>query len=256
MTQGVLRQLLVVVALVATIVANWLANALPLGGVTTGEVSDRFDVFFVPAGYVFSIWGLIYLGLVAYAAYQAFPAQRNNPRLAAVGYLFVLSSVANIGWLVLWHYQQFVLTMPVMVALLLLLIGIYLRLGIGRTRVPTGEKWAVRVPFSIYLGWVSVATIANATVVLTYLNWDGWGIAPEGWAVVMMVVGALLALAMVVTRGDVAYPLVIAWAFAGIGVAQADAPLVATAAWILAAVALLLAGVAFLRNRSSRRPAV
>jgi hypothetical protein len=240
-SQVLIRQWINVIAVIATIVINGLANALPINGVTTGEISDGFDVYFVPAGYVFSIWGLIYLGLVAFAVYQVLPSQRDNPRLRRIGYLFALSSVANIAWIFLWHYQQFVPTLVAMVTLLLSLIAIYLRLrsGVSRERVSTAERWAVWVPFSVYLGWITVATIANVTVVLEYLNWDGWGIAPEVWAVIMLVVATVVALTMAATRGDAAFLAVIVWAFVGIAVAQAGEPLVVTTAWALAAVVAL-----------------
>jgi benzodiazapine receptor len=235
-----LRQLVTVLAVVATIVMNGLANALPLNGQTTGEISDRFPVYFVPAGYVFSIWGLIYLGLIGYAVYQALPAQRGNPRLRRIGYLFGLSCVANIVWLFFWHYELFPLTLVAMIILLLLLIVIYLRLEIGQAQVPSAEKWLVHIPFSIYLGWITVATIANVTTLLYFLNWDGWGISSQAWAVIMLIVALGIASAVSLTRGDVAYMLVIVWAFAGIGVKQAVSPLVANAAWLTAVLAVLM----------------
>jgi benzodiazapine receptor len=251
-----LRQVVNVLAVAATLVVNGLANALPLNGQTTGEISDRFDVYFVPAGYVFSIWGLIYLALVAFAVYQALPAQRENPRLRRIGYLFALSCVANIGWLFLWHYELFLLTLAAMLALLLLLIAIYLRLGIGRARVSTFEKWLVQIPFSIYLGWITVATIANVTSVLDYLDWGGWGISPEAWTVIMLIAGAGIASAVSLTRGDIAYMLVIVWAFAGIAVKHAGTSVVATAAWATTAlVAVTLVVGAFLHSRQSMRGA-
>jgi benzodiazapine receptor len=239
MKKDVTRQIVVILALVATIAVNGLANALPLNGLNTGEISDRFHVYFVPAGYVFSIWGLIYLALAAYAVYQALPAQRENPRLQSVAELFALSCVANALWLVLWHYEVFLLTLATMLTLLLVLIVIYLRLGIGRARVSAAENWLVHVPFSIYLGWITVATIANATTVLDYLGWNGWG-APQVWAVVMMVAGAGIASAMGLTRGDVAYMLVIVWAFVGIAVKHAATPLVSIAAWVTAALVAVM----------------
>jgi len=231
MKKDTLRQAVNVLAVVGTIAINGLANALPLNGLTTGEISDRFQVYFVPAGYVFSIWGLIYLALIAFAVYQALPAQRENPRLRRVGYLFAVSCVANVAWLFLWHYERFLLTVVAMGTLLLSLIAIYLRLGIGRTRVPAAERWLVRVPFSIYLGWVTVATIANVTSLLDYVNWSGWGVSPEAWTVIMLVAATGIASAVSLTRGDVAYMLVIVWAFAGIGVKHAGTPVVAIAAW-------------------------
>jgi hypothetical protein len=239
MKKGTLRQVLVVVATVATIVVNALASTLPLNGVTTGEISDRFAVYFVPAGYVFSIWGLIYLWLIAYSVYQALPAQRENPRLRRIGGLYVLSAVANGLWLVLWHYQRFPLTLLVMLALLGLLIAIYLRLETGVRRVSVGETWAVRVAFSIYLGWITVATVANATSLLDFLGWGGWGIAPQVWAVIMLVVATAIAAGMSLNHGDAAYIAVIVWAFVGIALKHAGTPLVSVTAWAMAAIAAL-----------------
>ncbi|KPK94582.1 MAG: hypothetical protein AMJ88_03615 [Anaerolineae bacterium SM23_ 63] len=251
MNNDKLRQAIVVVMVIATIVVNGLATALPLNGQTTGEISDRFQVFFVPAGYVFSIWGLIYLGLGAYAIYQALPAQAGNPRLKRIGYIFAISSLANIAWIFLWHYEQFPLTLVAMLALLASLIVIYLRLDIGRAKVPSAERWTVDVPFSIYLGWITVATIANVTSLLDFLNWSGWGIQPEVWAVIMLIAGLAIAAAVSLTRGDVAYLLVLIWAFVGIAVKHQGTTLVATTAWIVTGLVLviLVAGV-FLRSRS------
>lgn len=216
MNRDILRQISVVIATVATIVVNTLANSLPINGITTGEISDMFNVYFVPAGYVFSIWGLIYLGMIVYTIYQALPSQRENPDLRSIGYLYVVASAANIGWIFLWHYQVFVATVPLMLLILLSLIGIYVSLGVGREQVGAAQQWLVHVPFSIYLGWITVATIANVTVVLDDLNWSGWGIAPQTWAAIMIGVGALVAIAVSLTRGDVAYIAVIVWAFVGI----------------------------------------
>ena len=240
MRKDTIRQWVNLLAFGATIVANGLANALPLNGQTTGEISDRFQVYFVPAGYVFSIWGLIYLGLGAFAVYQALPAQRENPRLQRIGYLFVISCLANAAWLFLWHYELFALTVVAMLVLLLSLIAIYLRLEIGRVQVSAVEEWLVRVPFRIYLGWITVATIANVTSFLDYVNWSGWGIRPEVWAVIMLVAGAVIASAVGLTRGDAAYMLVIVWAFVGIAVKHAATPLVSTAAWATAALVVVM----------------
>jgi hypothetical protein len=240
MKRDTLRQWVNVLAVIAVIVINGLANALPLNGLTTGEISDRFQVYFVPAGYVFSIWGLIYVALVAFAVYQALPSQRENPRLRSIGYLFALSCVANVAWLFLWHYEVFPLTLVAMLALLLLLIAIYLRLDIGRAQVSTAEKWLVHVPFSIYLGWITVATIANVTSLLDYLKWSGWGISPEAWTVIMLVAAVGIASAVSLMRGDVAYMLVIGWAFVGIAIKHAGTPVVATAAWVTTALAALM----------------
>lgn len=254
MKKDTARQALNVLAVLATVVINALANALPLNGQTTGAISDRFRVYFVPAGYVFSIWGLIYLGLIAFAIYQALPAQRGNPLLRRTGYLFALSCVANVAWLFLWHYEVFVLTLVAMFALLLLLIAIYLRVGVGRARVSLADKWCIHIPFSLYLGWITVATIANVTAVLYYLRWSGWGISPEAWAIIMLIVGAGVASTVSLTRADITYTLVIIWAFTGIAVKHASTPPVAMTAWVMAGVvtAMLFVGM-FLQGKHRSR---
>ena len=237
--RDIFRQIVVVLSTIAVIVVNGLASALPLNGLTTGEISDRFDVYFVPAGYVFSIWGLIYLALIGYSIFQALPAQRENPRLRRTGWLYVLSCAANIAWIFLWHYELFAWTIVAMVALLLSLIIIYLRLGTGFSRVPAAETWLVRVPFSIYLGWITVATIANATTLLEHLGWDGWVIPAEWWAVIMLVAATIIASAVSITRGDIAYVAVIVWAFVGIALKHSDNLIVTIAAWAAAIVVAL-----------------
>ena len=234
------RQLVNIVTTLAVIVVNVLANALPLNGLNTGEISDRFDIYFVPAGYVFSIWGLIYLGLLAFTVYQALPSQRDNVNVARIGYLYTLSGVANIVWIFFWHYEVFTLTLLPMLIILGSLIAIYLRLNIGREAVSAWDRWLIHVPFSIYLGWISVATVANATQLLYYLNWGGWGIAPEVWAVIMLIIAAALPLIDNLARGDVVYSLVFVWAYIGIAVKHADTPAVMLPAAILAAVIALM----------------
>jgi hypothetical protein len=246
---------LTVLSVLFTIAMNGLANALPFNGLTTAEISDRFQVYFVPAGYVFAIWGLIYIGLLAFAVYQALPAQRANPRLGRVRGLVALSGLANVAWLLLWHYEQFALTVVVMLALLGLLVAIYLRLGIGREPVSRGEHLSVRLPFSLYLGWISVATIANVTSLLDYWRWSGWGLSAVAWAIVMLLVGTLLALAMRLLRADTVFGLVVVWAFAGIAVKQAATPPVAITAWLgagVVALGLVLAALPPVQQRLHR----
>ena len=251
MNKNTVRQVVNVLATLLTIVVNGLANALPLNGQTTGEISDRLDGYFVPAGYVFSIWGLIYLALIAFAIYQALPAQRDNPLLKRIGYLYALSCLANSAWIFLWHYEEFAWTLVVMVVLLLSLIAIYLRVGIGRRRVSNVDKWFVQVPFSIYLGWITVATVANVTALLSALQWDGWGLDPQIWAVIMIIASAAIASAVSITRGDIGYVLVIVWALVGIAVKHSDTPSVAITAGLMAGVVALtlLMGVPRARAR-------
>ncbi|MGD2079491.1 MAG: tryptophan-rich sensory protein [Chloroflexota bacterium] len=253
MNKDTIRQILIIVAVVATIVVNGLATALPINGQTTGEISDSFDVFFVPAGYVFSIWGVIYLGLVAYAVYQALPAQAGNADLRSIGSLFFLSSLANIAWILLWHYEYVPLSAVVMLVLLVCLIAIYLRLDINRKPVSSGMRWLVHLPFSIYLGWITVATIANVTVLLYDWDWTGLGISAETWTVIMLTIGTVVGGLMSFTRGDIAYSLVLIWAFSGIAIKHSDTSAVATAAWIATAATavLMLVGAYYHRRRQS-----
>jgi benzodiazapine receptor len=238
-------------AFIVTIVVNGLANALPINGVTTAEVSDSFPVYFVPAGYVFAIWGVIYLALLGFTVYQLLPAQRQSRRLERIGWWFALGCLANSGWIFFWHHRIFPVTLILMLVLLASLLAIYLRLGIGRTTASRTEKWLVDVPFSIYLGWITVATVANVTDVLYYLGWNGAPLSPQVWAAIMLAIATVLAAAMSWTRRDVAYVLVIVWALIGIAVKQAATPLVSWAAWLLAAVALLALGLGVLRRTSS-----
>jgi hypothetical protein len=229
-----------IVALLVVLVVNGLASALPIAGQTTGEISDRFDVYFVPAGYVFSIWGLIYLALIGFAIYQVLPSQRNDPRLARIDPFFVVSCIANASWIVAWHYEQFALSVLFMLLLLISLIVIYLYLGIGRGRVAMGaERWLLHVPFSLYLGWITVATVANITTFLEYIGWGAWGIPEPSWSAIMMVVGLIITTLMMLRRRDVAYGLVIIWAYIGIAVNFPDVPVVNLVAWLGAALVVI-----------------
>jgi hypothetical protein len=238
-----------ILAYVLLVGVNALANILPLNGLNTGEISDRFSIFFVPAGYVFSIWGVIYLALGAFAIYQALPANRTNARLGRIDTLFLLSCAANIAWLFLWHYERFPLTLLAMLTLLGTLLMIYTRLEIGKRAATRIEYWVLHIPFSIYLGWVSVATIANVAQVLEFIGWDGLGIAPEMWTVTMLVVTAGLASIMAVSRADAAYILVLIWAVAGIAIKQSAIPIVAITAWSVTGFLVFMLMIAFLQRR-------
>ena len=244
-----IQQVLVILTTLLTLTVNFLSNALPLNGLTAGEISDSFQVYFVPAGYVFSIWGLIYIGMIAFTVYQALPPQRDNPRLRGVRGWFILSNLANAGWLFLWHYQQFPITLLAMGTLLVSLIAIYLRLRPGRTTAPTIERWAVEAPFSIYLGWITVATIANVTTVLDWVGWGRFGLSDAFWMVVMLAVVVAVAWAMSLRERDAAYLAVLLWALAGIGVKFPAEGLVTISTWA----AFALVALAFLWSIPRRR---
>lgn len=237
------------IGVAVVIFVNGLANSLPLNNLTTGEISDRFEVYFVPAGYVFSIWGLIYVALIAFGIYQAAPSQRGNQRLDRIGYWFLLSCLANIAWLFSWHYERFALSLVMMLVLLVSLLVIYLRLDIGRSRVSTAETWFVNIPFSLYLGWITVATIANVTSLLYFYGWGGWGISSQVWAVIMIAAAGIISALMSLTRSDVVYSLVIVWALVGIAVKHSGVTLVANAAWITAAFVLVMIVIGILLSR-------
>lgn len=249
MSKDTIRQFANLLSAILALTVNVLASALPLNGQNTGEISDRFQVYFVPAGYVFGIWGLIYIGWIAFLIFQFRPSQKESPRLRRLGYLFALSNLANAAWLFCWHYNEFGLSVLVMLVLLGLLIASYLRLDVNRVPVSRAEYWSVDVLFSVYLGWITVATVANITDWLYLVGWDGFGIPAQTWAVIMLAVASLLGLAMALTRRDAAYLLVLVWAFVGIAVKQSPAPVVVLSAWMAAALMLALAIFSLARGR-------
>ncbi|MCX6068051.1 MAG: tryptophan-rich sensory protein [Chloroflexi bacterium] len=249
MSKNTLRQLSNTLSVLFALTVNILASALPLNGQNTGEISDRFQIYFVPAGYVFAIWGIIYIGWIAFAIYQFLPAQKENPRLQNLGFLFALSGIFNAAWLFCWHYNQFGLSVLVMLALLVTLIASYLKLDVGRRAVSAAERWCVDVPFSVYLGWITVATVANITDWLFSVSWSGWGLPAQTWAAVMIAVASLLGVLMALTRRDAGYLFVLVWSFIGIAVKQAEFPLVANSAWAAAALAGGLAIYSMIQRR-------
>jgi benzodiazapine receptor len=206
-----------IVAFIVTVAINGMAGSTNLlGGVTSADVSDMYPTLVTPAGFTFAIWGVIYTLLLFFVVYQALPKNRDKPFLSQVGVLFGLSSVCNVCWLFLWHYDLITYSLVLMLVLLASLILIYQRLDIGRVAVSLKEMALVHLPFSVYLGWISIATIANVSVALTAVSWDGWGIEPSTWAVVIICVALLLSLAMLVTRKDIAFSFVVVWALVGI----------------------------------------
>jgi len=249
MNKDTLRQTANLLSVILALAVNVLAAALPLNNQTTAQISDRFKVFFVPAGYVFAIWGIIYIGWIAFTVYQFLPGHKESPRLRGLGYLFALTGVFNAVWLFCWQYNHFTLSVIVMLILLSLLIASYLNLNIGRTSVSSAEKWCMDIPISVYLGWISVATIANISDWLYSINWNGFGIAPQVWAVIMMIVASVLGILMALTRRDSGYLFVFVWAFIGIAVKQSAVALVSISGWIAALVALALAIYAIVQRR-------
>jgi hypothetical protein len=252
MSKDTIRQYANLLSVILALTINILASTLPLNGQNTGEISDRFQVYFVPAGYVFAIWGVIYMGWIAFTIFQFRASQKESGRLRRLGYLFAISNVANAAWLFSWHYKQFGLSVLVMLTLLGLLIASYLRLDVNRTSVTRAEYWSVDIPFSLYLGWITVAAVANITDWLYLVGWNGLGIHAQTWAVIMLAVASLLGLGMALTRQDVGYLSVLVWAFIGIAVKQTPAPMVVLSAWVAAALMLGLAIFSLTRRRGVR----
>lgn len=245
-----LRQIANLVSVIIALTVNILASTLPLNGQNTGDISDRFQVYFVPAGYVFAIWGIIYIGWIAFTIFQFRASQKESPRLRRLGYLFAISNLANAAWLFAWHYNLFGISVLIMLSLLGLLLASYLRLNINRSSAKGAEWWSVDLPFSIYLGWITVATVANVTDWLYLVNWSGFGISAPVWAVIMLAVASVLGFGMAITRRDTGYLLVLVWAFAGIAVKQTPM-LVVTGAWISATLMLGLVVYTLLRRQTS-----
>lgn len=212
-------------ALAGVIAVNGLANALPLNGVGTGQLSDELPNLFVPAGITFAIWGLIYLLLALYAGavvMEAFGCRAGSAWTAADAGLFLANAAANIGWIFAWHWRLVGLALLLMIVILTTLILLeeknYRRL---KARASLGvarpfRRFLLSTPLNVYLGWIMVATIANVTALLVSLGWDGWGLDPRIWAVLVIDVATILAVSLVLYRRAIAAPLVVVWAFAGI----------------------------------------
>jgi len=236
------KRILMIISLLVTLIVNGLANALPINGLTTGQVSDRYPVLFVPAGYVFSIWGLIYLALIVFAIYILTKRGLANQIIDSITWWFVSANIFNAAWIFFWHYELFPITLVMMLGLLVSLIVIYLKLGIGKTKRDLVEKLVVATPFSIYLGWITVATVANVAQLLYVSGWRGGPISQPIWTIIMIVIATLIGALMVFLRNEIGYPLVLTWAFVGIWVKQqGNTNVVAITALVMAILVAALA---------------
>ncbi len=212
-----------IIAFVLMVIINGLAGSTTtIGGKNTAQISDANPTLITPAGYVFSIWGIIYVLLGVFVVYQALPSQRGKDFHKKIGWFFVLSCAANIIWLFLWQFEYLSLSVVLMFLLLASLILIYLRLNIGKSKADTRERLAVHLPFSVYLGWITIATIANISATLVSMNWDSvfLGVNAETWAILVIIVAVAITVLVLATRKDVAYALVVIWALVGISVKQ------------------------------------
>jgi hypothetical protein len=227
-----------IVAFIATVAVNALANIIPLGGLTTGELSGLYDNLFTPPGYVFIIWGVIYLLLAVFSYYQYGADDSLHKR---IDILFIASCLLNSVWIFLWHYKLLLLSVFAMFGLLGSLIMIYVRLGIGERAVTRDEKYMVHLPFSVYLGWITVAPIANVAAYLVSTGWEGFDVAAINMTVGLIAISMALTLIITYTRGDVAYSCVIVWALVGILQKQMGTPLIPQTAGV--AILIIIIGV-------------
>ncbi|BAY09450.1 hypothetical protein [Calothrix sp. NIES-2098] len=238
-----LRQLLTLVAIIGAFVVNVISNIFPLNGLSIGQISNTLfkNVSIVPANYAFAIWGLIYLGLFAFGIYQFLPNQKDDADLRNTGYLLVIASIAQSIWVYLFLSRLFVLSVVAMLLILIPLIGVYLRLDIGNKPVTRNKKWCIHAPISIYLSWISVATIVNVACALYFEGWNGWGISPEAWTVIMLAIAAAIAAIIVIQRRDIAYPGVAVWAILAIAIKHWNNPILRNTALALVIALVLIA---------------
>jgi hypothetical protein len=209
-------KIIVVVMFLATILTNYLANALPINNITTGGVSNAYLNLFAPASITFSIWGLIYILLFIYIIYQLglFEKLQNEELIQKVRIYFIISCLANILWIFSWHYDYIGLSTILIIALLLSLIKInYL---LKEKKLTTKEYYFMKLPFIIYFGWITIAVIANITTFLVSINWQGFGISEQIWTMIILVVGAVIGVIVTLKHKDAPYTLVLIWAYFGI----------------------------------------
>jgi hypothetical protein len=227
MNKSKFRLLLAVMNLtgfLVVVVVNALATTIPIGGKTTGQISDQYPNLFVPSGITFSIWGIIYILLGIFVVYSLIHSIRRseqiNDFIERIGILFIITCVANASWIFSWHYEVLPLSLACMAILLLTLILIYQRLNVGASVSKSSEKYFVHLPMSIYLGWITIATIANVTAVLVAYSWDRFGISEQVWAAIMIAIGIILGLIILFSRKDIFFALVVDWAVIGILIKQ------------------------------------
>ncbi len=233
------------------VLLNVLSNALPINGQTMPEISAKYPSLFTPAGFTFSIWGLIYLSLLVFVIYQGLPSQRDNSRVARIGPYFKVNCLANALWIVLWHYDLLVLSLLVMFIILATLILIYGSLNEEMRHSGSWQRVALHLPFSLYTGWITVATIANISVLQTHYGWDTVALSAEQWTFLKLALAGAIGAFVVLRLRDPVFVLVVAWAAYGISVMQSATPAVSGAAMTLSLLALSLAaneGVSRLRR--------
>lgn len=236
-----LRQWANFMAIVSAFVTNVLANIAPIGGENIGEISNTTfkEVLITPANYAFAIWGLIYLGLISWSIYQVLPSQKQNPTLQKMGYFLVISSVAQIIWVLLFQLRFFLLALLAMLVILLSLSKLYLQIR-PKKSLSQKQNWSIYIPVSLYFAWISVATLVNVATVLYYFNWNGWGISPQNWTIAMLLVGTILAALVGFRYRDRAFVGVFIWAFVAIALRHTETVAIAATAGGSAAFLLII----------------
>lgn len=238
--------ILVVFATIGTIIFNSLAAAGYVGGVLPSEISDRFSTVLTPAGYAFSIWSLIYLGLIAFGVFQALPSQRG--RVSKVRTLFIVSCLLNCTWIYFWHQSQISICFVIILLLLVTLIMILTELGGPGT---TGETWLMQAPFGIYAGWVTVATLANLAIMLVYLDVNMSPRAQNILAVGLILLAVAAVVAVRVNLQNFFYPIAVAWGVTAIAVKQSGNTPIVVAAAVAVVICLVTAGSFVVNLRDS-----
>jgi hypothetical protein len=236
------RQLATLAAIITAFLVNVISNIFPLNGLNIGEISNSIfkNVLIIPANYAFAIWGLIYLGLFVFGVYQFLPSQKQDSDLRKVGYLIVVACLAQILWVYFFLERLFSLSVVAMLLILLPLIAAYLRLGVGTKFVSRVKKWCVHIPISIYLGWISVATIVNVACALYFQDWNGWGFSAELWTIFLLLVATAIAALITLRLRDIAYPGVTVWALVALSIKNWDNPVLRIIALASALVLILL----------------
>jgi len=207
-------------AFVLVIAMNWASSNLQINGNTVASVSDGIPSLFTPAGYVFAIWGIIYLALGAFVIYGVSKKQADNQLIDRIGPWFVINSLLNMVWLVSWLMEWWLISLVIIALMLVTLIITYLRLNAFREDARGKDFWFVLFPFSIYLAWISVATIANTSIIFAANGITSLGVSGTFWTAVMITVATLVSNLMVVLRRDWFFPLVVIWAVIGIAIAN------------------------------------
>ncbi len=208
-------KIIAAVSFVLMVVVNFLANSLPINNRSTGVISDAYPNLFAPAGITFSIWGLIYFLLGYYVMYQFVQKDKNKDELLEkINPLFIATSLANISWIFAWHYDYIGFSVIIMFALLFLLIKIADLLR--KESFSLQENFFIKTPFSVYFGWITVATIANITVFLVSRDWDGFGITDVVWTSIVLLIGAFIGILRMNNDNSRVYGLVLVWAYLGI----------------------------------------